>query len=156
MQKMPSPSNDPAGLPAADPIVPEVAAETEQAAAAAEQPAGIVPNPALEEQDLEMERKWAELQGLRQDIKARKRYARHIFRLIVVWLIAIFIILLLQGFLSEREMVLGFRALGSFWRTSIHFRLSDAVLLALIGGTTANVLGLFIFVVQYLFPKRTT
>jgi hypothetical protein len=84
----------------------------------------------------ERQKKRVELKGLRQDIKARKRYARNIFTLIVCWLIAIFIILILQGF------------------SALSFKLSDGVLIALIGGTTANVLGLFIFVVQYLFPKR--
>ena len=49
-----------------------------------------------------------------------------------------FLLLALQGFLSP-------------WKV---FALSDAVILAAIGGTTVNVLGIFIIVVNYLFPKR--
>jgi hypothetical protein len=90
----------------------------------------------------------AELKGLKQDIRARKRYARNIFTLIVCWLIAIFFVLLLQGFSGEKIITLSvsFANLGA--KTSFQFNLANSVLLALIGGTTANVLGLFIFVVQ--------
>ena len=34
------------------------------------------------------------------------------------------------------------------------FNLSNNVLLAAIGGTTINVIGLFLVVARYLFPKR--
>lgn len=36
----------------------------------------------------------------------------------------------------------------------VAFDLADGVLLALIGGTTANVIGLFLVVARYLFPRR--
>jgi hypothetical protein len=90
-----------------------------------------------EEQDIERKKKRAELLGLRQDINARRKFARRIFHLIIWWLVAIFLLLLMQGFLSPFKI----------------FFLSDSVLLALIGGTTANVLGIFMVVVWYLFPK---
>jgi hypothetical protein len=91
-----------------------------------------------EEREIETSKKRTELAGIKQDITARRNYARRIFYLIVWWLIAVFILLLLQGFLSPNKI----------------FHLSDAVLLALIGGTTANVLGIFMVVVWYLFPKK--
>jgi hypothetical protein len=47
-------------------------------------------------------------------------------------------LLLFQGFLSRLGI----------------FNLSDTVILAAIGGTTVNVLGIFVVVVNYLFPKR--
>lgn len=78
-------------------------------------------------------------QSLSDDIKGRKGYATKLFCLIVAWLIGIFIVLLLSGF-------------GGVCGHT--FKLSDAVLLALIGSTTATVLGLFIVVVNYLFPQR--
>ena len=102
----------------------------------------------------ERQKKRVELKGLRQDIKARKRYARNIFTLIVCWLIAIFLILLFQGFSGAKDGYLSFAFDNLHVQASLSFKLSDSVLIALIGGTTANVLGLFIFVVQYLFPKR--
>ena len=77
----------------------------------------------------------AKLRGVKQDTEERKTYANKIFKLICVWLLAVFGILVAQG-------------------SDCGFELSDAVLLALIGGTTANVLGIFIIVAQYLFPKR--
>lgn len=87
-----------------------------------------------EEREIETGKKRAELGGIKQDITARRNYARRIFYLIVWWLIAVFVLLLLQGFRV--------------------IYLSDSVLLALIGGTTANVLGIFMVVVWYLFPKK--
>jgi|SRR5882724_1509803 len=159
----------PPPLPVSNPVVPETAAKAEEEALAAKEEIDAearwmahqkhrlpLPTPGQEEHDLELAKKEAELEGLKQDIKAREKYARHIFRLILGWLIAMFLLLLLQGFLSDRQIVLFFGLGHSQWHTNIHFRLSDAVLLATIGGTTANVLGLFIFVVQYLFPRRGT
>ena len=35
------------------------------------------------------------------------------------------------------------------------FALSDSVLLGAIGGTTLNVIGIFIIVARYLFPQRS-
>lgn len=97
-----------------------------------------------EEKSYEKDRKEAELQSYRQDIIERKTYASRIFRLVVGWLALLFILLFIQGALSPHG----------------YFNLSDKVILALIGGTTVNVLGLFIIVANYLFPKagnsRTT
>ena len=54
-----------------------------------------------EERDIEAKRKRTELAGIRQDIAARRKYARRIFYLIVGWLIADLVLLLLQGFLNH-------------------------------------------------------
>lgn len=91
---------------------------------------------------------------IKADTKARKKYARKIFRLIKWWLIGIGALIVLQGFLGKREISIAFHWFGSPWRSSIHFELSDSVLLALIGGTTASVIGLFAIVANYLFAKR--
>lgn len=74
--------------------------------------------------------------GFKQDTNERKAYAKRIFYLVCVWLIAVLLILVAVGF---------------SWHS---FVLSDKVLLALIGGTSVNVLGLFAIVANYLFPKR--
>lgn len=98
--------------------------------------------------------------GMEQDIAARKEYANRIFRLIVGWLIAIFSVLILHGFLSRNDVTFSFRFFHWIWPSPVvslsklHFELSDPVLLALIGGTTASVLGLFVIVANYLFPKK--
>jgi hypothetical protein len=73
---------------------------------------------------------------LKQDIDKRRKYADSLWYLVVFWLIGI----------------AGFLLLDGFWTT---FQkqpfLQDAVILALIGGTTITVLGLFTIVVTYLF-----
>lgn len=78
------------------------------------------------------------LRSFAQDIGARRSYAQKIFILIVSWLWGILILLILQGFGSEHHI----------------FKLSDSVMLAIVGGTTINILGLFVIVVNYLFEKR--
>ncbi len=68
----------------------------------------------------------------RQRRVQRRDYAERIFSLMVWWLLGIGGILLLQALSNE-------------------FYLSENVLLALIGGTTANVLGIFYYVAKFLF-----
>src|SRR5215469_4109853 len=80
--------------------------------------------------------------ALAQAIELRKAFAWDIFYLIVGWLFLVFVVLFLQGF--------------SATICSHAFRLSDTVLLALIGGTTLNVLGIFVIVVRYLFPTGSS
>lgn len=55
--------------------------------------------------------------------------------LLCAWLLLLFVTLAAQGFR---------------WGG---FELTERVLLALIGGTTINVIGIFIVVMNYLFPK---
>lgn len=95
------------------------------------------PTTTAELKNYDDKKKEAELSGLKLDIEQRKEFADKIFKLIVWWLIAIFSVLLLQGFGGR----IGWAAL------------SDGVMLALIGGTTANVLGIFAIVANYIFRK---
>lgn len=74
-----------------------------------------------------------ELKGIEQDREERKAYALKSFELIVCYLIAIIILVFLTG-------------LGCL-------SLSDAVLIALVGTLSTNVLGIFYFVMRYLFSK---
>jgi len=83
---------------------------------------------------LELAEKAQDIKDRKQDRGEREKYASRVYWLIVCWLIALAGILLLQG--SENS-----------------FSLRENVVLALIGGTTANVLGIFIVVINYLFPK---
>jgi hypothetical protein len=59
--------------------------------------------------------------------------------LVFIWLLGIVAFLLLDGF---SPILLGHQ-----------FKLSDPVILALIGGTTVSVLGLFTIVATYFFPS---
>ena len=86
---------------------------------------------------LTLAEKRVRIRGVVQDISERKIYAKRVFVLVAVWLAGISIILLAQGFLSPWGL----------------FNLSENVLLAVIGGTTVNVVGIFLIVARYLFPK---
>jgi hypothetical protein len=69
-----------------------------------------------------------------KNIKARETLAGRLFWLTLSWVVAIFIVILLQGFCRS-------------------FNLHDNVMIAFIGGTTANVIGLLAVVVRYFFSR---
>ena len=82
-------------------------------------------------------------QALRDLLKDRKTYGDRVYRLIVLWLIGIGICILAQA-ISVPQI------------TWISFELSDGVLIALIGGTTATVVGLFLVVIRSIFGVSET
>lgn len=69
-----------------------------------------------------------------QNIKERKRYALYIFLMVATWLVAILAIIIFVG-LNK-------------------LKISDPVLMALIGATTLNVMTFFVIVTKYLFPSN--
>jgi hypothetical protein len=85
---------------------------------------------------LEIARRKTIVAGLQDDLLARRTWGNRIFLLLVAWLIAVFVVVVCQGF----------GLLG--------FHLSDSVLITLITTTTANILGLGYVVANYLFPKN--
>jgi len=93
-------------------------------------------------EDEDLERKYrqgfqeAQLQSLRDDIRAKKNMTYRIFWMVVVWLVAILLMVALSG-------------IGG-----LNFDLSDAVLIALLGSTTVNVTAFFLVVTKYLFPAQ--
>ncbi len=82
-----------------------------------------------------------EIDGLSQDIKLRKKYASLFFKLGCTWICVIIVILGFQGF-------------GESGFYGLYFRLDKDVVLAAIGATTVNILGLLYVVAKYLFPKE--
>lgn len=78
-----------------------------------------------------------ELRQIDEIVESRKEFANKIFLLVVCWLVALGAVVLLVGFKSETG-----------------FELDSKVVLALIGGTTLNVLGIFTIVTNFLFPKN--
>ncbi len=90
---------------------------------------------------------------LEQDRGERSKYANKLFTLICVWLVVITVLIIGSGYKNDMDTTVRNRE-GKVVRrivTSPQFELSDTVLLALIGGTTASVLGLFVIVANYLF-----
>ncbi len=73
--------------------------------------------------------------GDNQDRDQRKMFAEKIFSFVCLYMFAVFFILFLCG------------SPGSF-------KLSDTVLITLLGTTTANVIGILIIVVKYLFSRN--
>jgi hypothetical protein len=94
------------------------------------------------------------LSSLKQDRAERKSYANRIFILISAWLLGVFVILILSGFGRPSDNHFIVYCKSSFVVFPLTFSISDKVLMTLIGGTTATVLGLFAIVANYLFPKR--
>ncbi len=92
-----------------------------------------VENLRLDQRRIDIDREKAHVDGLRQDIEARKDYSNKIFKLVSCWLTGVLLVMIGNIFIGK---------------------LSDAVIMALIGGTTVNVLGLFLVVANYLFPKN--
>jgi hypothetical protein len=99
--------------------------------------AGVDPDDCTTEEQVALAKRKAELDSFRQDTEARKSYARRIFTLTCFWVAGIYILLLLQGF-----------------GRAINFSLGDNILLAAIGSTTANIIGVFFIVTRYFFPKK--
>ncbi len=89
-----------------------------------------------EKLSLEDQKAQAELADLLQARGERKKYADRLFWLVACWLAVIGAMVLFSGF------------------AVFSFQLSDLVLSTLIGATTASVLGLFVIVANYLFPRR--
>ena len=94
-----------------------------------------------QEEDFAAKISQAQLEGMKQDIGERKVYAKRIFVLVCFWVAGMFVLLLLQG-------------LGGWWW--LRFSLSQPILLAAVGSTTVNVLGIFYIVAHYLFPNAAT
>jgi hypothetical protein len=89
----------------------------------------------IETQKIELDRLRLENNALSVNTGHRDRWARKLFPLCAGWLVAVVAVLMLEGFHS--------------WG----FHLDNSVLIAFIGTTTADVLGLGYIVVNYLFPK---
>jgi len=98
----------------------------------------------LEEQSyqlakVETELAQAQVKSVHQDINERKKYASNIYRLICFWVFGLLLVVCLSS-----------------WSVKTKFNTPTAVLLALVGSTTLNVLGLFYIVAHYLFPDPCT
>ncbi len=75
-----------------------------------------------------------ENKGNLQDQNERKKYAIYTFRLVAFYVFTILFITV---------------SCGLEW-----LKLSDTVILALLGGSLAQIIGLFAFVMKYLFPNK--
>lgn len=109
----------------------------EQARAKALSQAGQVE---LERHLAEIARYRDESERLRLETRLRDRMQRMLFILMIVWLVLMIITLWGHAIL----------------RTQGHTGLSDNVLIAMLGTTTLNVIGLMAVVARYLFPSRIT
>lgn len=87
----------------------------------------------LEAMSIENKLKAEELKQREQDREQRKAYAFYVFWFLVSYMVLVFAVLIFSGF--------------NLWG----FSLSNGVLIALITTTTANVIGIFAFVMKYLF-----
>lgn len=77
-----------------------------------------------------------DVESIKQDREERKVYASKTFDFLCVYMICVGLLLFMSG------------------STTASLQLSDSVLIVILGTTTTNVLGIFYFVANYLFPKR--
>jgi hypothetical protein len=85
------------------------------------------------ESTIEEEAKLLDLEAKSDLINSRKKYARYAFFVSGIWLTVVLIILLFQGF--------------KWWS----FNLDSSVLIAMLGTTTTNIIGLCYIVLKYVF-----
>lgn len=84
----------------------------------------------LDKQDVEIKN-----EGDKQDIDMRREYADKTYLFVCIYMCFVFFLIFLACSPST-------------------FKMSDNVLMVLLGTTTANVIGLFAIVMNYLFPKK--
>ena len=77
-----------------------------------------------------------EVESIKQDREERKVYASKTFDFLCIYMMCVGLLLFMSG------------------STTASLQLSDSVLIVILGTTTTNVLGIFYFVANYLFPKR--
>lgn len=90
----------------------------------------------LKEAKLRNEALEEENKGESQDRGQRKDFAERVFSFASIYMLGVFMILFLSG------------------TNTVNFHLSDDVLIMLLGTTTANVIGILIIVVTYLFSRN--
>lgn len=88
------------------------------------------------EKELHLRRSEHELKESQQNTELRKIYINRNFLLTCVWLVIVLLVVLCQGF-----------GLG-------HFNLHDSVLITLLSTTTANIIGVLVIVITYLFKNN--
>ena len=96
----------------------------------------------LEVGTLDEQAKKVDLFEKKQNIREKKKYARHLFGMLCIWLTLMMGILILNGF-------------GKIPFTCLKFSLSDSVIITLITTTTANVAAFFLVVTKHLFPSQS-
>lgn len=89
----------------------------------------------LRKLELENAAREGENAGDDQDRQQRKEFADKIFDFVRNYMLFVCVVLFLKGITSQ-------------------FYLSDAVIITLLGTTTANVIGILIIVVTYLFSRK--
>jgi hypothetical protein len=87
----------------------------------------------LEKQALELQLLKAQIRKFEDDNTGRREFSRSIFTVTVIWMFLVLMIIVQTA--------------------SGKWHLSDSVLIALITTTTANVIGVFIIVANYLFNR---
>jgi hypothetical protein len=81
-------------------------------------------------------------------------YAQAVFYTTVLWLAFIAVTVLLQGFLGSSGFSYNWIFGSVHLQGSIHFHLSDGIILALIGGSTITGTGLFVIVLNHFFKGK--
>lgn len=82
---------------------------------------------------LDIQKQSEQIKDMQSARTQREKYARNVFFLVAAWVVALFVILLAQGFCPH-------------WHA-----FSDSVLIALISSMTVNLIGTLVIVLKYIF-----
>ena len=83
-----------------------------------------------------IEKKDEEIKDIQQDRSQRKEFADKLFGLMCWYLVGVFLLILMNGI------------------STMNFRISDEIILALLGTTAVEIIGTFAIVARYLFSKN--
>ena len=90
----------------------------------------------MSQEQYDEERRGQLLNAYAHDLNLRRDYTPKLFKLVTVWLVFVAIFLVIASV------------------PGVGLKVSDVVLVALLGQSTATVVGLFIVVARWIYPKR--
>ena len=122
-----------------------------------DEPLAAVPTPGAEDEaqgflqksqdEYLAERRGQVLKAVQHDFELRKEYVPKLYNFVKNWLIFVAIILIIASIPPVR-----WKSDHTQWHLDLE--VSDTVMVALLVQTTATVVGLFVVVARWLFPKR--
>lgn len=87
----------------------------------------------------------------KQDRKERKRYAKFTFLFLSIFTFVVMFLLFLSGIKGQ---IFFSNTIGIYYINFSEFHLSDTVLITLISTSLASIVGIFVFVMKYLFKSN--
>lgn len=110
---------------------------------------GDVADPQTNKESLDHEHQRLINEALKAENSIRSIYATFAPWLIIIWLLVVLGILFLQGCSEQASMEFSIGVIKLNLWPEAYFHLSDSVLIALLSGTTASVISIFIVIAKF-------